>query len=318
MRAVQPDALPAQLLAAAPASASGGPLDELDRMLRAEEYERRVAEFQREVEAEIRRRMVADRGAADVARTLRVPLPEDAEFITASAVQIAALRQIVRPMARKLAAGLAARQRRGRRGALDFRRTARAAMSSGGVPMTPVFRRPRPAKPEVVVLADISGSVASFAEFTLHLTYALRSEFSRVRSFVFVDTVEEVTRILAEADGIAAATAEINDRGCGVWLDGHSDYGNALATFAERYGRQLRHRTAVLVLGDARANYHASGAQSLKQVAGRAGHVFWLNPEPVTTWDSGDSVMSEFAPFCDEVVECRNARQVQAFIKRLG
>jgi uncharacterized protein len=190
-------------------------------------------------------------------------------------------------------------------------------MSTGGVPMTPVFRPPRPAKPELVILADISGSVSNFAVFTLQLTYALRTEFTRVRSFVFVDTIDEVTEILAGADNIAAATAEINARGCGVWLDGHSDYGNALRSFRERYGDQLRSRSTVLVLGDARSNYHAPGADALKELSRRAGHLFWLNPESYSAWDSGDSVISQYAPFCDAVFECRNIRQLRAFIEQL-
>ena len=318
MRAVAPDQLPARLLAAAPHGAvPDGADDGLARMLLAEEYERRVADFQREVEAEVRRRLVADRGAADVARTLRRPLPEDAGFLTGSASQIAQLRETVQPLASKLAAKLAYRQRHRRRGPLDFRRTVRESMSAGGVPMTPVFRPPRPAKPELVILADISGSVANFAVFTLHLTYALRTEFTRVRSFVFVDTVDEVTEILAGADNIAAATAEINARGCGVWLDGHSDYGNALRSFRERYGDQLRSRSTVLVLGDARTNYHAPGAEALKELSRRAGHLFWLNPEQYNAWDSGDSVISQYAPFCDAVFECRNIRQLRAFIEQL-
>ena len=314
MREVAPDSVRARLLAAAPEGADDG----LARMLLAEEYERRVADFQREVEAEIRRRLVADRGAADVARTLRRPLPEDAGFLTGSAAQIAQLRETVQPLARKLAAKLAYRQRHRRRGPLDFRRTARESLSTGGVPMTPVFRPAKPAKPELVILADISGSVANFAVFTLHLTYALRTEFTRVRSFVFADTVDEVTEILAAADNIAAATAEINARGCGVWLDGHSDYGNAFRSFRERYGDQLRSRSTVLVLGDARTNYHASGAGALKELSRRAGHLFWLNPESYSAWDSGDSVISEYAPYCDAVFECRNIRQLRAFIEQLA
>jgi uncharacterized protein len=312
MRGISVETLPGRLLETA---APG--LDDLGRLLLADEYERRVAEFRREVEAEIRRRMVADRGAADVARTLRTPLPEDADFLTASAERVAELRAIVAPLARTLAARLAARQRGKRHGALDFRRTARASLSTGGIPVNLVFRPPRPAKPELVILADISGSVASFAEFTLHLTFALRSEFSRVRSFVFVDTTDEVTELLAEAPDIASATAAINKRGCGVWLDGHSDYGNALRTFAERYADSLRSRTTVLVLGDGRANYHASGAASLLGIARRAGHVYWLNPEPASAWDSGDSVISEYAACCDEVFECRNVRQLRTFIEQL-
>jgi uncharacterized protein len=314
MRAVGQDTLSARLLAASPMAGTDTGFAET---LLTEEYERRVTDFQHEVEAEIRRRLVADRGAADVARTLRKPLPEDTDFLTASTVQITQLREIVQPMARKLAARLAERQRHPRRGSLDFRRTVRESMSAGGVPMNPVFKPPKPTKPELVILADISGSVSAFAEFTLHLTYALRTEFTRVRSFVFVDTVDEVTEILAEADDIAAATAQINARGCGVWLDGRSDYGNALRAFRDCYGQQLRSRATVLVLGDARANYHASGAEALKELARRAGHLFWLNPEPSAAWDSGDSVMREYATFCDAVVECRNVRQLRAFIEQL-
>jgi hypothetical protein len=168
-----------------------------------------------------------------------------------------------------------------------------------------------------VILADISGSVSAFAEFTLHLTYALRSEFTKVRSFVFVDGVDEVTEILEEAADIAGATARINAEGRGVWLDGRSDYGHALHTFREHHGGQLRSRTTVLVLGDARNNYHASGAPALKEIAHQAGHLFWLNPEPSAAWDSGDSVMREYAPFCDGVFECRNVRQLRAFVSQL-
>jgi uncharacterized protein with von Willebrand factor type A (vWA) domain len=102
-----------------------------------------------------------------------------------------------------------------------------------------------------------------------------------------------------------------------VWLDGHSDYGNALRTFRERYADQLRSRSTVLVLGDARANYHASGAEALKELSHRAGHLYWLNPEAYNAWDSGDSIISEYAPFCDAVFECRNIRQLRAFIEQL-
>ncbi len=317
MRAVGPDQLLSRLVAEPPVNRAEQ-VSELDRRLRAEDYERRLARFRQEVEAEIRRRLVADRGADAVARTLRTPLPEDVDFLTASAGQIAELRVIVAPMARKLAARLARKRRHHRRGALDFRRTVRESMSAGGIPVVPVFRRPRPAKPELVILADISGSVSTFAAFTLQLAHALRSEFSKVRSFVFVDGLDEVTRIFEESGNIAEVARRINAEGRGVWLDGRSDYGNALTTFWERYGNELRSRTTVLLLGDARTNYHAPRASAVSQIAGRAGHLYWLNPEPVAAWDSGDSVMHEYATFCDGVFECRNIRQLRAFIEQLG
>jgi uncharacterized protein with von Willebrand factor type A (vWA) domain len=293
------------------------PTADLRRRLVVEEQAARVEGFRREVEAEIRRRLVADRGAAAVARTLRQPLPEDVEFLQASQRQVAELRSVIRPLARKLAARLAEKRRHRRRGALDFRRTVRRSMSTGGVPAEPVFRHRRPAKPHLVVVADVSGSVSAFAAFTLQLTYALRTEFAAVRCFVFVDGVDEVTHVLAESDDIATAMHRIEDSGGGVWLDGRSDYGHALESFHARYGGEIRSRSTVLVLGDARNNYHATRADVLAAIRRRAGHLYWLNPEPAAAWDTGDSVIGEYAPHCDAVLECRTVRQLRAFVESL-
>ncbi|MCW2714831.1 MAG: domain containing CoxE-like protein [Frankiales bacterium] len=315
MKAVDPDALRLALLAEERASA--GPLGDVAQRLLSEDVDRRIRGLEHDVEAEIRRRLVADRGADAVARTLRTPLPEDIDFLTASAAQVSAIRQVVRPMARKLASRLAQKRRRHRRGGLDFRRTVRRSLSTGGTPVLMVFRRPRPSKPQLVVLADISGSVATFAAFTLQLTFALRSEFSKVRVFVFVDGLDEVTRILEESEDVAAATSRINSEGHGVWLDGRSDYGNAFETFWQEHGRQLSHRTTVLVLGDARSNYHAPRREALRHVQERVREVFWLNPEPEAAWNSGDSVIGQYAPYCDAVIECRTVRQLREFVEQL-
>ena len=317
MRAIAADDLLADLTAGETAEPAGAGAADLRRRLAIEEQAARVAGFRREVEAEIRRRLVADRGAADVARTLRQPLPEDVEFLQASQRQVAELRSVIRPLARKLAARLAEKRRHRRRGALDFRRTVRRSMSTGGVPAEPVFRHRRPAKPHLVVIADVSGSVSAFAAFTLQLTYALRTEFAAVRCFVFVDGVDEVTHVLAESDDIATAMRRIEDAGGGVWLDGRSDYGHALESFHARYGGEIRSRSTVLVLGDARNNYHATRAEVLAAIRRRAGHLYWLNPEPAATWDTGDSVIGEYAPHCDAVLECRTVRQLRAFVESL-
>ena len=320
MQAVNPEGLVTALVdgggdgsGAEGPGAGGG----LVRRLAADRAQARVEQFRQDVQAQIRQRLVADRGAEAVARTLRTPLPEDINFLTASRQEIIALRAVLTPLARKLASRLARNRRHRRRGQLDFRRTVRESMSYGGVPAVPVFRKPRPAKPDLVVLADISGSVATFATFTLHLVSALRQEFASVRSFVFVDGVDEVTSILAKAPTIVEAARQINAGGHGVWLDGRSDYGHALTAFWDGWGGQLKHRSTVLVLGDARTNYHAPREDVLAAMRQRAGHLYWLNPEPVSAWDTGDSVIGRYAPACDAVIECRNLRQLRAFVETL-
>ncbi|MDQ4070113.1 MAG: VWA domain-containing protein [Actinomycetota bacterium] len=271
-----------------------------------------------EVEAEVRRRLVAERGPEAVARSIRRPLPEDVDFLHASREDLAALHRALRPLARRMAARLARRRRHGRHGRLDFRRTLRRSLSTGGVPADPRFRRPHPHKPEIVVLADVSGSVATFARFTLQLVHALSGEFSAVRAFVFIDGVDEVTRLLAGADDLAGALARVHEEADVVAADGHSDYGRALSLFWDRWGREITPRTSVVILGDARNNYHATSAEVLAELRRRARRVWWLNPEPRSYWDTGDSIVSTYAPHCSGVFECRNLRQLEAFVSQIG
>ena len=292
-------------------------LTPLEERLERDEFSDRIEQLKREIEAEIRRRLVADRGVDAMAKTLRKPLPEDVDFMHASREELANLRKAIYPLTRKLAARLARKRRHGRKGALDFRSTMRHSLSYGGVPAELKFRYPRPAKPEIMVVADISGSVAAFARFTLHLVYAISNQFSKVRSYVFIDGLDEVTRFFDGVEDIGEAVHRVNTEADVVWVDGHSDYGHAFGVFWERYNRDIGPKTTVLVLGDARNNYHASQSWILKEVQHRARKVYWLDPEPRAYWDTGDSIVGEYGNHCDGVFEVRNLRQLEAFVEKL-
>ena len=317
LRNLDLDGLLRRLLEAARQEA-GGELTPLEERLATDEFRARLDRLRRELEDEIRRRLVADRGAEALARSLRKPLPEDVDFMHATREELTALRRAIHPLTRKLAVRLARKRRHGRKGALDFRSTVRHSLSTGGVPVDPKFRYPRPAKPEILVVADISGSVASFARFTLHLVYAIASQFSKVRSFVFIDGIDEVTRFFEGVDDVAEALHRINTEADVVWVDGHSDYGHAFSVFWERWGEEITPRTSVLLLGDARNNYHASQAWVLQEMRHRARHLYWLNPEPRAYWGTGDSILDEYGVHCDAVYECRNLRQLEQFVSELA
>ena len=311
LRHLQADQLLDQLVSSA--QEVGG----LEGLMLAHDYRRRFERLREQVEAEVRHRLVADRGADAVARTLRRPLPEDVDFMHLSQEELAALQRSLQPLARKLAVHLARKRRQRRRGRLDFRATLRRSLSSGGAPAEPVFKSPHRSKPELWALADISGSVAAFARFTLQLVYALSSQFSRTRAWAFVDGIDEVTDLLKGADDITQAVHGINTQADVIWTEGHSDYGHALGDFVERWGREITGRTTVLVLGDARNNYHQVNPAAMAEIAGRARHVWWLNPEPRAYWDTGDSVLAHYGAHCTGVWECRNLRQLRHFIEQL-
>ena len=295
-------------------SDSPEPLSQLEERLERDEFETRIEKLKQEIESEIRRRLVADRGVEAMARTLRKPLPEDIDFMHASREELVVLRKALQPLARKLAVRLARKRRHGRKGPLDFRNTIRHSLSYGGVPAEPKFRYPRPAKPEIFVVADISGSVASFARFTLHLVYAIQGQFSKVRAFVFIDGIDEVTHMFEGVEDIAQAVHRVNTEADVVWVDGHSDYGHAFEVFWSTYGKDVGPKTTVLLLGDARNNYHATQSWVVKEMQHRARHVYWMNPEPKSYWDTGDSIISEYASYCDGVFEVRNLRQLERFV----
>jgi uncharacterized protein with von Willebrand factor type A (vWA) domain len=297
---------------------AGGELSSLEERLEKDEFEHRIEEFKQEIEAEIRRRLVADRGVEAMAKTLRKPLPEDVEFMHASREEMQSLKKALQPLTRKLAARLARKRRHGRKGPLDFRNTVRHSLSYGGVPAEPKFKYPRPAKPELMVVADISGSVAAFARFTLMLVYAIQGQFSKVRSFVFIDGIDEVTDFFKGTEDIQEAIHRVNTEADVVWVDGHSDYGHAFEVFWERYGKDIGPKTTVLLLGDARNNYHASQSWVVREIRQKARHVYWLNPEPRSYWNTGDSIVGDYGNHTDGVFECRNLRQLEGFVEKLA
>ena len=297
---------------------SGEDMTPLEERLERDEYEHRIESLKKEIEAEIRRRLVADRGVEAMAKTLRKPLPEDVDFMHASRDEMVGLRKALIPLTRRLAVRLARKRRHNRRGPLDFRRTVRASLSYGGVPAEPKFRHPRPHKPEIFVIADISGSVAAFARFTLMLVYAISGQFSKVRSFVFIDGIDEVTSYFEGVEDVTEAVHRVNTEADVVWVDGHSDYGHAFEVFHNKWGKEIGPKTTVIILGDARNNYHASQSWVIKEMQHRARHVYWLNPEPRSYWDTGDSIVGDYGAHCDGVFECRNLRQLEKFVDYLA
>jgi uncharacterized protein with von Willebrand factor type A (vWA) domain len=312
LRRLSPDTLVAALLDALLAGERGGLAEKVARTTIAE----RLAAFREQVDAEVRRRVAEERGIDQVGKHSVPPLVDQVDFLRATRDDLAALRRTVHPLARRLATRLAARRRHGRSGRLDVRRTIRASLATGGVPIVTHHRSRRPHKPQLVVLTDVSGSAAGFAHFTLLLTTALREQFGKVRAFAFIDTTDEVTRLLGPgielADGVSRMAREADL----VWFDGHSDYGHAFEVFAERWPDAVGPDTSLLILGDARNNYRSAGLPTLRRLAGEARHAYWLNPEPRTQWGSGDSL----APVYGQVVpmvECRNARQLAAFVEEL-
>ncbi|WP_433337975.1 vWA domain-containing protein [Spirillospora sp. CA-294931] len=314
LSALSPETLMAGLLNAVLAGQERGGMAE--RVAR-QNLRSRVDRFRELVATEVRRRIAEDTGVERTARLAVRPPLEKLDFNRAGRAELAALRREVYPLARRLATRLAQKHRHGNRGRLDFRRTVRASLASGGVPLTTHHRPRRPHKPELVILCDASDSVSSFAHFTLLLTFALREQFTKVRAFAFIDATDEITKYFAPGVDVTDAMVRLAEEADLVWITGRSNYGNAIKVFDDRYGDAVTSRTSLLILGDARSNYGELSLPILRRLASRARHAYWLNPERRGTWDTGDSAASRYG----EIVpmhEVRNLAQLAAFVEELA
>ncbi|KUJ68032.1 hypothetical protein ACZ90_22540 [Streptomyces albus subsp. albus] len=282
-----------------------------------EEIRRRIRGFRGQVGTEARRRVAEVRGTERVARHGIAPSTDQVDFLTASRDQLAELRRTVQPLARKLATRLAARRRKAARGRLDLRRTLRRSLSTGGVPLHPAYRHRHPARPELVLLCDMSGSVDGFSHFTMLLVQAIRDQFSKVRVFAFVNRTDEVTGLVTSgsADPAELSRRILAEAAVAGW-HGSSDYGTALDGFVDRYLHAVGPRTCVLILGDARNNGQDPRLPALERIVDRARRVYWLNPEQPALWSTGDSAAEAYAGLV-EMHACRNARQLSAVVSRL-
>jgi uncharacterized protein with von Willebrand factor type A (vWA) domain len=313
LRALSPDTLVSQLLAGLLAESDRGGLAE---QVARQTIRERLAALRAAIESEVRRRTAVEKGRDKVAKNAVRPLADQVDFLRAQSGDLAELRRAVAPLARRLAVRLSARRRMGREGRLDFRKTVRASLGTGGVPVVTHHRPRKVHKPELVVLCDVSGSVAGFSHFTLMLTQALREHFTGVRAFAFVDTTDEVTRFFRPGADVVDAVARIGREADVVGFDGHSDYGTAFEVFADRWASAVGPKTSLLVLGDGRTNYRQPGLPVLADLVRRSRSAHWLNPEPRRLWGSGDSAANRYGEVID-MVECRNAAQLSEFVTTL-
>jgi uncharacterized protein with von Willebrand factor type A (vWA) domain len=229
---------------------------------------------------------------------------------------LAAVHRVVAQLRRRLATqGMEARGRK-RRSQVDVRRTMRASLQTGGVPVELRYRPRRPRRPEVFVLCDVSTSVTSASVFFLSVLHALHDTFRKMRSFVFIERISEVTDVFSKERDFRAVSEAIG-RDAGVAdISGYTDYGRVWSEFRELVADELHPRATVIVLGDARTNGRDPRADIFASIAAMAGRTFWLNPEPRLYWNYGDSVISAYAEHC-QAFECWTTQQLEDFVKAL-
>jgi uncharacterized protein with von Willebrand factor type A (vWA) domain len=275
----------------------------------------RLREFERHLRRELERAMIERTRSFPPSR----PLEEFDRALPAGPLQdLAAVHRVVAQLKRRLATQGSEHRGRRRSEVVDVRRTMRASLETGGVPLRLKYRPRRPRRPELYILCDVSTSVTSASVFFLSVLHALHDAFRKMRSFVFVERISEVTDVFERESSFAAVSRAIATDAGVADVSGYTDYGRVWLEFLDQVVDDLDPRSTVIVLGDARTNGREPFAKAFGAVAERAGRTFWINPEPRLYWNYGDSVMSVYEPYCDGVFECWTTKQLEAFVRALA
>lgn len=237
------------------------------------------------------------------------------EFYRLNHLEVQEIRKRISKLARKLASKYARRYHKAKNGKIDLRRTTRQALLTGGIPVRLKYRKRVISKPELVLLCDVSGSVAIFSEFMLQLVYTIQNRFSAVRSFLFVDTIDEVTDYFKNKD-IEDAIEEAFTKAAYSY-SGFSDFGKIFNIFAQKYLPEIPRTATLIILGDARNNYKHDGREFLKEIHEHFRKIFWFNPQPRNQWNKEDSIIHIYASYCRQVFECRNLKQLEEVIEAI-
>lgn len=236
-------------------------------------------------------------------------------FVTYTEADIRKMQDAVTRLARRFKNLLSLRRKRARRGRFDIKETLRRNLQYGGIPFKIRLEQKRRERPQIVVLCDISDSVLNASRFMLHFVYSVQELYNKVRSFVFVSDIGEVTRVFEDNDLRAAVDKAL--KGDIIDVFAHSNFGRAFELFYQRHLPVVTPKTTVIIMGDGRNNYHRPNDWILREIRAKAKQLIWLNPESRLTWGYGDSEMPRYITHCSKVEECRNIRQLYDLMDRI-
>ena len=275
----------------------------------------RLRQFERHLRRELERQLIERTQALPPSR----PLREFDRGLPSNPLQdLSQVHRAVAMLKRRLATQGMEQRGRTRGAHVDMRGTMRASLETGGVPLRLKYRPRRPRRPELYVLCDVSTSVTSASVFFLSVLHALHDNFRKLRSFVFVERISEVTEVFERERNFSEVSRAITSNAGVADVSGYTDYGRVWLEFLGKVIDDLDPRSTVIVLGDARTNGREPHAQAFSAISERAGRTFWMNPEPKLYWNYGDSVMQSYEKYCDGVFECWTVKQLEVFVNALS
>ena len=242
--------------------------------------------------------------------------PLEQDFGRISEAELARIEAFVPLLARRLAAKFVKKRKRNEQHKLDFRRTIRASLSTGGVPVNLFTVQKHREKPVVLTICDVSGSVMNFSCISLALIASLERFFQHIESYAFIDEVADITGLLLSGNPLNFRGHVLRNARV-IGASGYTNYGYSLEEFHKRFKHRMHRKTTVLIFGDARNNWQESGKWVLQDIKNRVKKVYWFNPEPAALWNTGDSIINQYSPYCDAVFACPNLLELEKSLAKI-
>ncbi|MEA1967753.1 MAG: VWA domain-containing protein [Thermodesulfobacteriota bacterium] len=241
--------------------------------------------------------------------------PGGKSFSSLTPGEVKELKKVIDRLVKKLKDQTTRRFAVKNRGIVDIKKTLRNSGKYLGVPMEIKYKNRPPRKSSIVTLCDVSGSVWSASKFMLNILYSLQECFTRVKSFVFVSEIAEITKVFEKYEIDQAIDKALNE--ADINFSDRTDYGATFQAFKKNHINCLNQKTTLIIMGDARSNYLNPQGNILSEMREKCRRIIWLNPEPCNTWNSGDSEMYTYKPHCHEVRTCMNLNHLVEFIEEL-
>jgi len=219
----------------------------------------------------------------------------------------------IRKWARKLALRPGSRWKTSRRGSIDISQIIQQSVQWDGILFRLSYRQRIPRAPELVVLCDVSNSMAAFVEFLIYMVTCLRARFRKIRVFFFIDSVWDVSDFVWD-DDLGGVKQEIKSWGRKA-SSGFSDYGAVFRELAENLLKEVSSHATLVILGDGKNNYRPTQTEYIAQISSKVRNVFWLNPLDSQEWNEPDNMMKEYQKYCSKVYRCCSASDLQRVVK---
>lgn len=166
----------------------------------------------------------------------------------------------------------------------------------------------------LIVLCDISGSMRNYARFFMQFISIVKDTFKKLRVFVFVSGVEDVTLLVKNKP-----TDDLIDRIFADYREArtYTDYGNTFRQFVSKYLGLVTSKTRLLIIGDGRTNYQYPGDKELALLKKRVKDIFWFTPDENYNWFIGDSEMNLYSQYTDKLFVVKTLGELKTALQSL-